>query len=691
LQVWRAALIVGALAIGPVFPSSATGAPAAETAGSTPAAADDASETVVRRAVAAALTNDRRELGELYQSVAQAEGDRSSAKDLRLSDAIRYLFITSSPNRDTFLVAGEEGVREIRHEELRLRLVQALLDDDYYEMAQLKGQNSFNRFTRVFNRASSSLSKLALFQPQDAVQMLVDAAYSMRKARSTSERERRIIFLSRRFLEQYPDAPERSEVEELQRQLLEKFRRERVEQEILAGRAALDTDDFRAAIFHFESAALLDTSSTRAQDLLAQARHAQQQAEEQCYESVAVSDWEAHLSPVEAQQLERAARALAVGDGAALVGLKDTAPALTDSVAYAQAALAEQRGRHDDALALLQSLAAAGTATPGARAASALLATPSYNLDSAFDDAVARLEEERKKFIVTGKRNTDDAAYALGSAAVQNVTYVPALFVTDMMVRGVTEYFRTQLAIDSVVDAGAAYIRRYPGSPRSGQIAKQIAGLASKSGDPARTRAYLELAGDEDPARLAKVRENEARKLYASASEATDLVERKRFLEQIVADYGETKMARTAQKELDKLQPTLEAGSIVLTRKMLAEDKELVAALGIAPELVDGSKRNGELAEEGVALTADTSRYSFKLVGSDSFETRTIPRDRRSWLRARAIALQSTFIFKTTGKEAIHQRVLPLEVEGGAGSGGVEVAPKILPYPEPKKDSQLFR
>jgi len=260
-----------------------------------------------------------------------------------------------------------------------------------------------------------------------------------------------------------------------------------------------------------------------------------------------------------------------------------------------------------------------------------------------------------------------------------------------MLVRGIAEHFRTQLEIDSVVGAGSAYIRRYPGSPRATEIARLIATLASKTGDPLRTRAYLELAGDEDPERLAKTRENQARQLYAAAREASDLVERKSLLEQIVAQFGETKMARTAERELENLQPTLGPGAIVLTRKMLAQDKELAAALGMGPELLDGNKRNGELADEGVALTANAARYSYRLHKNEKFQIRTTPAGKRAWLRARAIALHSTFIFQTTGKEAIQKRFLPLAIEGGAGSSGVEVAPKILPYPEPNRDSRLFR
>ncbi len=653
-------------------------------------AALSAEEPIVRSAVSAALRKDRQSLANLHTELVRKRGHAPKA-ELHIADAVRYLFIMSAPSREEFLQYGEEAVREYRNEELRLRLVQALLDDDYYELAQLKGQNRFNRFTRVFNRASSTLSKLALFQPQDAVLLLFDAAFSMRKARSTSEQERRMIFLAKRFLAEHPQALERAEVEELLRQLSEKFRRDRYEQEILAGQAALDAGDFRNAIYHFESAVRLETTSTEAQQLLARAKEASQAAEQLRYDWVGVTEWETKLTVAEEAQLGEAVRALMAGEERKLASLADQSPTLRDSVAYARAALAEARGLHDNAIVLLEDLRTQLPDTPGGRASAALLETPSYNLDSAFDRAVAALAQERKKFIVTGKRTTDETAYAAGSAMIQSPTYVPALFVTDMLVRGVAEHFRTQLAIDGVVDAGAAYIRRYPGSARATQIAEQLSQLALRGGDPARSRVYLSLAGDERPDRLAKTRENEARQLYARAAESRDLLSRKKLLQQIVTDYPETKIARTAERELAKLQPTLEAGAIVLTPKMLARDKDLAAALGIMPELVDGNKRNGELAAEGIALTADASRYSFRTADGADFLTRTVAADKRVWVRARAIALQSTFAFQATGKEVVQKRILPIQIEGGAGSGGVEVAPKLLPYPEPQDEAELYR
>ena len=163
------------------------------------------------------------------------------------------------------------------------------------------------------------------------------------------------------------------------------------------------------------------------------------------------------------------------------------------------------------------------------------------------------------------------------------------------------------------------------------------------------------------------------------------------MLEALVRDYPDCKITATAQRELDKLPPTVDEGAIVLTRKMLASDVELVQALGLDPALVDGQKRNGELTDEGVAINAAANQYSFKLRDASAFERRPIAKARRDWIIARSRALLAASGFELSSKQALRRRVLPVEIEGGAGSSGIEVAPKLLPYPERSTDARYFR
>jgi hypothetical protein len=652
-------------------------------------------DSLTREALSSFYSNDRRRLAQIYEQAWATENAAGDTRELRQSDSILYLFNNTIPDREQFLVAQEVAAKEVRSEELRTRILLSLLDDDYYEINQLKGENRFNRFTRVFNRASSSLSKLALFQPQDAAQLLLDAAYSLHKAKSTTERERRMIFLAGGFLKKHPDAHERPEVEELLAQLHEKIRGDWVKSEVAAGRIALDKENHTAAIFHLENAVLLDSSNADAMKLLGEARSQRDALEKAREEFLSVLPGGEQLSKEENAVLAGVARALVAADSRAMETQLSAAGRLAGSVRYATAALLEQRGDHDSAIAALRELSESAPDSADGRAARAVLANPSYNLDAAFDAAVEEMRRERQKYILTGRRTVDENAYVFGSAAVQSVGQsvagIPALFVTDMLVRGVAERFRTQVGIDQVVDAGARYIRKYPKSARSAGIAGQIASLSAKSGEFSQSREYLKIAGDDDPKKLAKLRENEARQLFERASGSSDLVERKRLLEEIVRDYPGFKISATASRELEKLQPTIGEGAIVLTRKMLAADPEFMAALGLPAELVDNDKKNGEIADRGLALDASGRTFSYKLKDGDAFQTGKVPSKDRERVIARARALQTSAVFGASGKETLQRRVLPVQVEGGAGGSGVEVAPKLIPYPEKDKDSRYFK
>ena len=160
-------------------------APAGRAPQAQEASAQAGPESRTESALSAVFSGDRKRLAELYQESLTEEQQTGDNRLLRQSDSILYLYNKSQRDREKYLLGMEIAATEARSEELRTRILLGLLTDEYYELNQLGVQNRFNKFTRVFNRASSSLSKLALFQPQDAAQLLLDGAYSMRKARDT--------------------------------------------------------------------------------------------------------------------------------------------------------------------------------------------------------------------------------------------------------------------------------------------------------------------------------------------------------------------------------------------------------------------------------------------------------------------------------------------------------------------------
>jgi hypothetical protein len=651
-------------------------------------------ESRTNAALSAMFSGDRRRLAELYQESLAEEQQEGNEMPLRQSDSILYLYNSSQRDRERFLLGMELAATEARSEELRTRILLSLLDDEYYELNQLSVQNRFNKFTRVFNRASASLSKLALFQPQDAAQLLLDGAYSLRKARDTTERERMIVYLADAFLKKYPDAPESPEVREFREQLRGGMRVDWAKREELAGGLALARGNYDAAEFHLENAVLLNPDDGDTSAMLSRTRTQWGAAERAAVASISVSRAESGLDRDSNTALAKALRAVLLDRKEDLEQLAAQAAGIADSVQYALAGIEERHGAHDAALARLASLAQSAPDSPGGRAAAASLDNPAFNLDQRYGEAVAEMKERQRKFVLTGNRSAEDGAYAAGSAAIQGVGQgaagVGALFLTDVLVRGVAERFRTHIEVDEVIDAGALYIRRYPKSARSQEIAAQMADLTRKSGMYERSGEYLELAGADTPEKKAKLRENQARKMLDDALRDDDLAARKTALERIATEYGDTKVSAKAARELAKLQPTITERSVVLSRKALERDPDFVQSLGIDPSLVDGNRRNGEMSDEGLAIDIVGRRFSYKLRGGSDFMEGRVPKEGADEILAHAVAIFKSDQFRQTGKDALFRQKVPIAVQGGAGGSGVEIAPKIIPFKTSEKDAKYF-
>jgi hypothetical protein len=76
------------------------------------------------------------------------------------------------------------------------------------------------------------------------------------------------------------------------------------------------------------------------------------------------------------------------------------------------------------------------------------------------------------------------------------------------------------------------------------------------------------------------------------------------ILAALARDYPESPAAARARSEFIALRRDLTPQRIRMTHDFLVEHPELTGpgALGLAPELLDGESRNGEIAEDGVTL-----------------------------------------------------------------------------------------
>lgn len=647
-------------------------------------------QSVERQAMISAITGDDIGLKQAYASAAQQQSLQSPS----LAESIFYLYNSTRTSRDEFLSGQEILASNSKDKGWKNQVMVSLLSDEVYELNRLEGQNRFNKYTRIFNRVSTSLSQLVMLQPQAAASLLWDGIYGFKKREDPTIKERKMAFLCEQFLKKYPTAPERADVLALQQQLKAKMLKDRAKALTEAGKTAIAGGKFEQAEWHLEKAALLNPADTETNQLLTQARSLRNRADEVTGLSLGVSTAEGALTVDQRDAIAAAARGMITGKSSKLAEARQKAPGVWDSIDFAYAAQAEKSGDHAGALKRLSALASQGGALPGARAASRTLDNPNYNLNESFKSALADMSSEQKHFIWTGRRSKDETVYTAGSTVIQNAANpvaVPVLFGLDAAVRAISENFKTQVSVDGVIDAGARYLRKYPDAPDSKQIARQLADLSKKAGDYRRSKAYLEEAGGGTPEELAKIHENEARGLYEQLQACTDLLEGRKILQKLSKEYSDTKIA---QKNLAnawaKIPPALAEDTLLIPSKAVQKDSSLAPYLGINPGLVDNQKSNGEITDDGIAITPSANAVEFRLKGEDRWRRATLGEKGREQLISAVRLLRQNFLKQSGADAEFYRQRLPFAIDGGVGGSGIDVSPKILPYPTSDADKKRF-
>lgn len=608
--------------------------------------------------------------------------------------SVNYLCAQSSPNRELRMEILEFAAGTAPDREQKTRAQLALLDDEYYEVAVLGRRTKFNRVARVFNRASSALSKLAMLQPQDAALLALDGVYTKKKWTQVETPERRMAWLCREFLELYPQSPDAAEVKTILSALKPKIDSDYVARKLAVGDACLRRGNFDGARMNYEHAALVEAKNEAVIEALDALKQAQRRDEIDSIKAVLVGRGESNLDAADFATVHRAARALVNGSERAFADTLNVPCAAADSLAYSASAIMERKGRHENALLQLSNITAVWPGLAGGEAARAQLMNPDYSLDLAFDLALEDLERRRDEYIRTGSTTGIERDYQLAQAGVTATAgpfalmSMPILFAGDMTIRGVSEMFRTALDIEMLIDTGALYIRRFPATPRAKEVAAALAELCRKSGDLKRAKHFATLAGGATAKQQSQFAKMNAGQMLRSAATTSDPGDRRILLEKIAQQFPDTRQGKRARKDLELVAPCTARGSVTIPGRVLARDPELVAMLGIPANRADGSWLNGEIHKVGLTFAPNGATAQY-LDGS-AWQTIAIPRTSRRPIVARAQELLAADDMKREGEKRLSAKIIPLEISGGIGSSGIDFAPQIMPQADDVERLRFF-
>ncbi|NLD60919.1 hypothetical protein GX645_00495 [Candidatus Sumerlaeota bacterium] len=646
----------------------------------------DVSGDTVSAALRAAVSGNRDKLNAIANSTWDAKSPHAWS--------LNYLRAQSEPNREERLQGLEFLAGTSPSNEYKTRAMLALLDDESYECAVLAKRQKFNKFSRVFNRASGALSKLALFQPQDAALLVLDGVYTKKKWKDVDSPERRMAWLCNQFLAKYPDSPDaadaRAQLEALKPRLDEDY----VSRQLAQGEMCLANRNFDGARAHFEHAQLVMPDNPLTGAAIERLNNAIEDDEVECVKAVSVSKGESVLDKEDATTVRRAARAMVCNRESTFAELMNKPCGAADSLAYAGAAWTEKNGNHEHALAQLANITALWPQTPGAEAARAQLMNPDYSLELAFDLAMEDLQKRREEFIKTGNLSKSDQGFQLAQAGITMTggpfaaISMPILFAGDMSIRGIAEMFRTSLDIEMLIDAAARYNARYPKTKRARQVANEVAELCRKANDLKRAKKFAEMAGGASEKQQEQFAKMSAAQMLRSAALTSDLGERRALLEKIVREYPQSKQAKRANKDLALVAPGTTRGSLGVPTKLLARDPQLVQMLGLPTNMADGSRLNGEIHKIGVTVAPGATMVEFR--DNAGWHSVAIPKESRKQLLARVKELQALDDLKHEGETRLATKLIPLEISGGIGAGGIEASPKIMPLEDDTERLKLF-
>ncbi len=496
---------------------------------------------------------------------------------------------------------------------LRLRLETHLAEQPLRRADRSLADDRRYKAGAVFNRAVVPLSRLASGATLDPIQTVRSTVASIRVLLSfpvMTPRERKALREWEEFLAQDPDAPEAAEVA----RRVEEYRTRRTRywhaKAVEAAERGLAAGSPEAALAHLDRADRLIPESPEALRMRREAISQSQHRDRALRESYGSDRLGAEgLDP--AAQREFASLAVALlSEPPARIGARATAwkrerdpGALSDELAFVGSLAARESGDEDGFTRQLAEVASARDSNM-ARHAGAFLASLDQNPYAFYRSAVRADSRERFNWILFGRRSLPSRRG--WRAPFQIVLDLPGRvlsFVTSplRMLRypGIRRSFG-----DGVLLTGERYLARFPDGVHAAEVHARLEPLYAQRSRWIRALEHHEGGELVDPDRVRDYREKTAEYSLLAAQSQPRIDVQVSLLRAVIVDYADTEAAEEAREALREVMTRVSAQRIRISRGFLLEFPELwaPAALGLRPELLDGERANGEIAEDGIVL-----------------------------------------------------------------------------------------
>jgi hypothetical protein len=627
-----------------------------------------------------------------------------------LTDDVRYLAAGLAESRDAQRDALHHVLDEHPDPVIRKLAEHSLEADDAAAADRLLSDDRHNRRAAVVNdfvRPLGIFSGAAAFAAINpfllagsAVESVATTAVNLWNYNRLSTPEREALAHYRTLVAKVPRTHDAPEIAHAIRKLGTKRAESLCVDTVALGKKALKADDLDHAIFYLRQADGMEHCETKAKRPLADAEEAfaRRAAREEAARWPV--DDPPQPKPAEAADYQAMLFATAMGDPGAMIESASRFAQRHDDghfapgARYVVAVARDLAGHHDEARTALAELAHDEKKTDAGRHAAALLASADFSRLEALDDAERHHTRDTLKYVFLGGqldgRTAIHTASSFGAQGVQAAQSFGMINVIGMLTRAWTAWRHDPVSNQTIIDRGEEFLTRSPHSAEAPAVHARLAEAYARAGSYDRALMHYHETPDPSPAHIAKLEGKMADQLLDEAERNGG---NPVLLQGIVTHFAETKAADKARKRL-KDRPG--SGETVVERQVLLANPALLGpdALDLDPTLLDGERKNGELADGGITLAPEgelrLTLYNTEQAGQH-FETRTLAPE--AYARARA-AVQEVLYDRLLTADRLdpetgrYERYIPFYVQGSFGESGVSVAPgvKLRRYNSEDKD-----
>ena len=534
-----------------------------------------------------------------------------------LTDHAQDLVNNTIENRERYLAAQREALRNAASAKRQKYLESVINHDDLSQSDQLMRQSSTNYWGGMLNRLLSSVDLVGIASGNfigAGVETAISQIYGLAE-RDMPVEERRALARDLDHLKRFPDDSRNGEILKRVKALDEKKKNVLVKKQLDKANEALGKGELEKALFHAELASFLNPESRDVEKSRLQAAILVKEREQGRKNALAAIQ-EPGASAQQQEDVKGLLHALSLRDArqverlAVDIDQKYRGTPLADAARDAEAVAMEMKGWHEAAKKAVEQIIRSAINPEQKKRATALLQSPEYNLLGSFNDARSERRLQSVKYVLLGedllKRNLLFAAGAMaagGPGAAATLGMVNAILMGNNLYQVATN---NPVSSQPVIDAGVAYVRSHPNSESAGEVYKVLAEAFEERGMFDKAVSYYELSGAASKEKIASLNEKSAAALLNAAAKSKERAAQQSYLKIILDEFPESSSAAEATKRLAELAKD-ESRGLRMTKQFLMENPELTGAsgLGLKASLFDGNTGNMELAERGVNLLND--------------------------------------------------------------------------------------